>query len=511
MPALVLTVNQQKQAVIDLVGSINEDVRQLIFDNIDDIWCAAKRYNCIYPLTLLYAQREAIDFALAKLAPYVSEKRANSEGYRIAKGYTRHESDSSTHGRGQGYSCDWSNTGSFSVGKTDGDSWSRARNASDQSSQTFYYSHSWDRGRTRDDANSASSFSRSTVTARTNESEDFNESNSRSASRGTAGIHVSAPIFTSGVSGQSLTANLSIPTDPVVIPTPFGTISIAPGTFTNISVSTPSTPSPAQAAQCGIFEAPCPPTLGGGLPPIPTDIQADNLDLPFANVCNLANYSASSEATIQTTIPIPFIATITISGSWGGGVENRPRCMSSRSDAASTSWMRARTWMRGRVRGAGSSRSDAVGSRQNDAHTRANGAGSSSSFSRSVGDSYAITIAESHSGSDTNSHGESQATNLTNSQAESKGKGWHRTESDRKHLFDIRMYSDAFKALNDLRKRIEEQIHEALAAFSQLYTNQKVRDTSVKCAVNPHRFEVKPIVATSLCYSRRRHLCFVNN
>lgn len=167
--------------------------------------------------------------------------------------------------------------------------------------------------------------------------------------------------------------------------------------------------------------------------------------------------------------------------------------------------------MRGRVRGAGSSRSDSAGSRQNDAHTRANGAGSSSSFSRSVGDSYAITIAESHSGSDTNSHGESQATNLTNSNAASKGKGWHRTESDRKHMFDIRMYSDAFKALNDLRKRVEMQIQEALASFSQLYSNQKVRNTSVKCTVNPRRFEIKPIANTRLCYVPRRQPCFANN
>lgn len=510
MTAITLTVAQQKQAVIDLVGSVNDEVRQFLVNNIDDIWCAATRYNCIYPLTLLYAQREAIDFALAKLAPFVSEKRANNEGYRTTQGYTRHEASSGTVGRGQGYSCDWSNTNSFAVGKTDGDSWSRARSTNDQSSQTFYYSHTWDRGRTRDDANSASSYGRSATTARTNESEDFNESNSRSASRGTAGVHVSGPVFTSGVSGQSMTARLQIPSAPVTFGTPFGTISIPVGTFFDYSATTPPTPSPANAAQCAIFEAPCPATLGGGLPPIPTDIDADNLSLPFDFVCNLPNYSASSEATVQSTIGIPFIATLNISGTWGGGVENRPRCMSSRSDGSSTSWTRARTWMRGRIRGSGSSRSDSVGSRQNDAHTRANGAGSSSSFSRSVGDSYAITIAESHSGSDSNSHGESQATNLTNSSAKSQGKGWHRTESDRKHLFDIRMYSDAFKALNDLRKRVEMQIQEALATLSQLYAKKTVRTVSTKCVADPRRLDDKPIAKTRLCFDKAGRPCSVN-
>jgi len=481
------TVDQQKRAVILLVGSVNDQVKKLIEDNIDKIWCAALAYNCVYPLTVLYAQREAIDFALAMLVPFVNQKRGKTDGYRTAKGYTRHEAESKTTGRGQGYSCDWSNTASFAVGQTNGDSWSRARSASDHGSQTFFYSHSWDRGRIRDDASSASAYSRRSETARTNESEDFNESSSRTASRGTAGLQVPSPAFTSGVVGQSMTATLQIPTAPINIPTPFGPIVIDTGTFLNYSASTPATPDPTAGAACGTIGVPCPGTLGGGLPPIPTDVDADNLNFPLHPVCNLINYSASSEANVQLTIGIPFLAALTISGSWAAGVENRPRCMSGRTDAASTSYMRARTWMRGKIRGGGSSRSDSAGTRQNDAHTRASGAGSSSQFDRSVGDSYSITISESHSGSDTNSHGESQTTNLTNSRAQSQGTGWHRTESDRKHEFDIRMYSDAFDALNKLRVKIEEQIIESLAAMSQIYGRKKVRDTSVKCDIRPRQ------------------------
>jgi hypothetical protein len=174
--------------------------------------------------------------------------------------------------------------------------------------------------------------------------------------------------------------------------------------------------------------------------------------------------------------------------------------------------------MRGNVRGDGSSRSESQGTRQNDAHTRATGSSTSSNFARSVGDAYTISIGESHSGSDTNSHGESQSQDLGNSRSQSRGIGLHKTTSDREHEFDIRMYSDAFKALNDLRLKVVEQIEEVLNAIGrQLYTKGKVRDTRRKCDINVYQLgrgqaSVNEICCTPIKSARRiSKTCYVNS
>jgi hypothetical protein len=96
MTSCVLTVNEQKQAVIALVGGVNAEVRQLLLKYIDQIWCAALQHSCEYPLTFLYAQREAIDFALAKLAPLVNQKRGKTDAFRTAEGFTRSKAEAKT-------------------------------------------------------------------------------------------------------------------------------------------------------------------------------------------------------------------------------------------------------------------------------------------------------------------------------------------------------------------------------------------------------------------------------
>ena len=511
MSECVLTVDEQKKAVIALVGSVNAEVRALLLKYIDTIWCAAQQHSCEYPLTLLYAQREAIDFALAKLAPFVSQKRGKTDAFRTAEGMTRSNADARTTQRGSGFSCDWSNTGSFAVHQNNSDSWSIGRSATDSSAQSFYYSHSWDRGRSRDDAQSRSVYERNANTTRRTESQDFSTlvGNSEGSERTASTEGVPHAIL----DNESFPITIAIP--PFDIYIPIG------GLIREINL--PRGPD----VQVGQLKAryenvmPCEPS-GVGCPAAGDNgdlftcgiIQDDQVVSP--SVCNRRSYSTNSEVFTQVTIPVPFVGAFTFSGNWAKGYESRPRCGSSRSRSIGIGFSNSSVWMRGSVVGNGSSASDSAGTRQNDAHTRATGSSSSSNFSRSVGDAYTIAIGESHSGSDTNSHGESQSQDLGNSRSKSRGVGIHKTASDREHEFDIRMYSDAFKALNELRAKIVKQIEEALSVIGkQLYTNGKVRNVDKRCDINVYQLARGQASMNAICCTttrtRSRRLCYVNS
>ena len=483
MTTCALTVAEQKNAVIALVGGVNAEVRQLVAKYIDQIWCAALQHSCEYPLTFLYAQREAIDFALAKLVPLVNQKRGKTDAFRTAEGFTRSKAEAKTIQRGSGFSCDWSNTGSYASHQTNSDSWSIGRSASDSSAQSFYYSHTWDRGRVRDDAQSRSTYERTASNTRRTESQDVNvgDSNSTSAERtlGTNGV----PTIVLG--NQVIPIKVAIP--------PFDLVWNVGGLIQTITIQKgpevgPDVPIYYQTnlSSCGEQPVGCPLTISNS-DLVACGITDDNTPVDIS-VCSLSSYSANSELFAQITIPIPFLGSFTFAGTWARNYESRPRCGNSRSESRTVGFSSASTWMRGSVRGDGNSRSESLGTRQNDAHTRASGSSSSSNFARSVDDAYTISIGESHSGSDTNSHGESQSQDLGNSRSQSRGIGLHKTTSDREHEFDIRMYSDAFKALNDLRVKVVAQIEEVLNAIGkQLYTKGKVRNVSKKCDINVYQ------------------------
>jgi len=513
MTSCALTVNEQKQAVIALVGGVNAEVRQLLVKHIDQIWCAALQHSCEYPLTFLYAQREAIDFALAKLAPLVNQKRGKTDAFRTAEGFTRSKSEAKTTQRGSGFSCDWSNTGSYASHQNNSDSWTINRSASDSSAQSFYYSHTWDRGRVRDDAQSRSTYERRAGSTRRTESQDFSNSVTNSDSYERTNGMQSVPYIPLG--SQIIPVKVAIPPFDISWDTGtfLGTINLTRGPEVGPDVRVEFNQA---AAPCDRLSVSCPLTISN------SDLVACGItddDTPIdISICALQSYSANSELFSQITIPIPFLGSFTFAGTWAKNYESRPRCGRSTSIALSTGFSSAVTWMRGNVRGDGSSRSESQGTRQNDAHTRATGSSTSSSFARSVGDAYTISIGESHSGSDTNSHGESQSQDLGNSRSQSRGVGLHKTTSDREHEFDIRMYSDAFKALNDLRLKVVEQIEEVLNAIGrQLYTKGKVRDTQKKCDINVYQLGRGQVSDNAICCTPMRSArrisktCYVNS
>lgn len=516
----MLTLAQQKQSVIELVGAVGQEIRDLVQANIDDIWCVAINYGCTYPLTVLYAQREAIDFALAWLVPRVSQKRGDTDAFRTTEGKTRTTAQARSNSRGQGWSCDWSNTASFANNRTNGDSWSRHRSAADHQASTFYFSHSWDRSRRREDAASQSAYGRSSETARTNESQHYSEHSNRVASQSVGGIHLTAPFF-SNLPLSPLSVKIKLPPLDIVINTPFGPITVPAGSWINaplVDISPPFVG--AGVSVCAGAGVGCPTATLGVIPP-PSREDADNVSFGFPSFCLSPSYSASSEVSLNVAVPIPFVGSLSFSATWAAGAEQRPRCMASRTDAQSSSLSNARTWMRSKMRGGGSSQSDSIGTQQNDAHTRANGAGNSTGLARSVGQSYSIVVGESHSGSDTNSHGESQSTDLGNTRSQSRGKGYQITTSDKQHIFDIRKYSDMFTALNDLRAKIVAQIEESLQAMSQLYQRGKVRDARKIKPISPYALSMGMAAQNGLCEARCHtsriarqpiiHPCFANN
>jgi len=90
----------------------------------------------------------------------------------------------------------------------------------------------------------------------------------------------------------------------------------------------------------------------------------------------------------------------------------------------------------------------------------------------------------------------------------------HKTTSDREHEFDIRMYSDAFKALNDLRVKVVAQIEEALKAIGrQLYTKGKVRNVDKRCDISVRQLAYGQSSANEICCIPvyRRKPCYANS
>lgn len=331
MTSCALTVNEQKQAVIALVGGVNAEVRQLLVKHIDQIWCAALQHSCEYPLTFLYAQREAIDFALAKLAPLVNQKRGKTDAFRTAEGFTRSKSEAKTTQRGSGFSCDWSNTGSYASHQNNSDSWTINRSASDSSAQSFYYSHTWDRGRVRDDAQSRSTYERRAGSTRRTESQDFSNSTTNSDSYERTNGMQSVPYIPLG--SQTIPVKVAIPPFDISWDTGtfLGPINLTRGPEVGPDVTVHFN---AAAAPCDRLSVSCPLTISN------SDLVACGItddDTPIdISICALQSYSANSELFSQITIPIPFLGSFTFAGTWAKNYESRPRCGRSTSVAVST-------------------------------------------------------------------------------------------------------------------------------------------------------------------------------
>lgn len=495
----------QKQAIVGMVGAVDAEVRALIERNIDDIWCAAIRYSCEPTLTFLYAQKEAIDFALMWVAPKISTKKGQSEGYRVSQGAARAKSNSRLDGASQGWTCDWSNTGSYSSHQTNGDSWTRARSETDGESYSFFYSHTWARGQSRSDEQSRADSVRQSNTVRLNEGRSDGGSISFGHSTEDAGNYVPSPfpdpIFqyepavSIGICLDPLFNPLSNCNNPIPNPPLNLTLSgkIVEADFVQPFLETPRGCHPTRVG-CTVL----PNEIECGQIPSEYDTLFENF--PRMPLCERENYSASSEVNVNVYIPIPLVGSLSIGGTWATTLESKPRCAQSRASGFSDSESLSTVYMRARAEGRTQARSDGFGFRRNDAHVRAEGNAEGYTNARSATLSAAVTRSETHTGSDTNSHGESQSTSNTETESRSRNTSWQKTMSDRMHQFNIYKYSDIFKALHGLRERVTNQIQQALGAFKVgQFVTGKVRDVSVKRYVPPQTLRLGNSRFTTIC------------
>ncbi|MDW8293242.1 MAG: hypothetical protein RML84_09155 [Anaerolineae bacterium] len=460
----MIGVAEQKEAIVQMIGAVSPEVGAIVAQNIDDIWQAALRHSCTGLLAFLYAQREALDFALAWLAPRVSAKRGFGDAIRVAQGALRSRSESAVEGASQGWSCDWSNTSSYSAHKTDGDGFTRALSESDAESFVFFRSAGYDRSVSRNDAHARSDASRQSNTVRTSESASSSDTVGWGYNAETAGFYLHLPYPTEQWNYQ---LNLSISVPPTDIN--LGAITIPAGVF-QINVPIASLPPLGPSdARCTVMPAPCPPVLE--LQDLEcrvmSDEDAQQHAYEFAPICNRINMQTSAEVALTVTVPIPMIGSFTIGASWLSSYEQRPRCAASRATTQSSAASVGAQYMRAAAVGSAVSRSESRGFRRNDARQSGEGDSASESQSRSATVSRAVTEAESHSGSDTASHGESQSTSRTDSRSQARSRSWQKTESDRTHEFDIQKLSDAFTALKELRVRVEQQIMQVKGIFKK--------------------------------------------
>lgn len=500
----------QKQAVISMVGAVNAEIRQALERNIDYIWCAAAKLNCNPTLTFLYAQKEAVDFALLWLAPKVSSKKGFGESYRVSQGAARARADSRLDGASQGWSCDWSNTGSFAVHQTNGDSWTRARSESDSESYSFFSSHTWARGRSRSDEHSRAESVRQSTTTRLNEGESRGALLSFGHTTEESGDYVSTPVVDEVFQHDPI-IRIGVCKDPFLAPEsscPPGNWFVGPF---DLQFSGPIRPSPPDLPE-GFFQTPfgCFPTLVTcsrvptqtecGEPPDERDALFENF--PRMPMCLRRNYSSSAEVQFQIYIPIPALGSFSLGGTWGTSLEQKPRCAQSRASAFTESESLATVYMRSRASGRTEARSDGFGFRQNDSHVRGRGDAEGYSNARSATISGSVSRSETHSGSNTDSHGESQSSSNTESETRARNFSWQKTTSDRIHQFDIQKYSDAFVALHALRERIWKQIEQTRDIFkSTQFANAKVRDTEVDRRIQPQSFARGQTRFTRVCVS----------
>lgn len=511
-----LTLEAQKRAVVSIVGAVNEDVRALIARNIDAIWSAAQQRTCFPSLLFLYAQREAIDFALMYLAPLISTKKGIGDAYRVSEGAARGRGQSRVDGASQGWSCDWANTSSFNVHRSDGDAFTRARSQSNAENNARFESHTWSRGQSRTESNSRSQSERQSNTVRTSESRSRSESFTLGRSRETSGVYLPTP-YVDPIHQWQKTIDIGICGDPLFYPDRNGCnswygfsvslgdpVELWRGDFPIGYVNSECPAVPVRCVPISIVrdsESKC-------NPPSAEDLFSEAWFSGPA-LCNWLNFAAHIDQSITVYVPTP-IGVFSLSGAWTSGIESRPRCYKSRQETRSDSRSVSASFMRAVSTGNARSYTETIGFRRNDAHTRAQGNSRGSSLAVSATQSSNVHFAETHSGSNTNSHGESQSSSRMETQSSTRSTSWQKTESTRLHRFDIFKYSDAFKALHDLRQRIDAQIeHIKRVLKTTMFTKSRVRDVSVKHTYNPawaHRGFTRSAPACLPVFVRSAHV-----
>ena len=455
----MLTVAARRAAVVQMVGAVAPEVRSLIERNIDAIWSVACRYACYEPLTTLYAQREALDLALAYFAPLVSRKDGSGSGERVSLGRSHAESVGRADGSSQNWSCDWSNTSSYAVHRTDGDGYTRARSATDGETFAYFRQQSWDRSQTQQVSNSRADSRRRSATTRANEQRSAGDGQMDGFSTEGHGRYVYTPTPEARIQHpyQVSILDINIPlADP--IPTPDDLPSgihceRGPQAVGCLSLVRPELDSDVQ------YVAPsCPLVLTEN-----EVIQRRMFSLP--PIANIPNYSVSAEHNVQLYIPIPAVGVVNIGFIWQSSTEQRPRWSTSRTIGDSSSTSQGLSFMRAFSSASSESTSEVRGQRQNDAHTRARGDSTSRNDSRSASLGRQLTFSEVHTGSSTDAHGQGQASTVSESERTSKSIAWQRNVGQRTHQFELQRYSDAFEALSNLRRRIAEQIERLKLIF----------------------------------------------
>lgn len=464
---ITLTVEQKKAAIVEMLRAISPEVHELVAANIHAIWQAALRHNCTPPLDFLYAQREAVDFALAWLSTRVSNKRGFMDAMRTSIGRSRATSQSSTDGVMQGESCDWANTSGYTTYQNNADGFTRSRSQNDSNSYTYYQQQSWDRSRTRQDAQSRSDAVRQATATRVREEVSSAGTRARGYSRDQSGNYVQNPLPPQW--DYSLNVPIVIPPVDINIPTPFGPITIPEAGLVNFSIPIRNEP------PIGNADAICPPLRAIRCQPLfspdeceirlPSDDEVDAGDFDEPAMLSRPNVQAQVDVTMSVTLPIPAVGSLTISAQFQSGIEQRPKSSISRSYSRSMSSARGQTFARARSEGRSDSLAESRGSRVSDIHSR--GAGQSQSQS----DALSASVARNQSQSDmaqenkSDSYGSSQQASETRSSSASESNSWQRTESNRTSVMEMRKYSDAFNALNELRARIVQQIEMAKRTF----------------------------------------------
>ncbi|MFN4294613.1 MAG: hypothetical protein ACK4JD_10820 [Thermoflexales bacterium] len=463
----------RQAGVVQMVGAVSPEVRELIQRNIQAIWVAACRYSCQEPLTTLYAQREALDLALAYLAPLVNDKRGVGSSERVSLGRSRAEREGRADGSSQNWSCDWSNTGSYAVHQTNGDGYTRARSATDGETFAYFRTQSWDRGRTQQASNSRSDASKRATTTRANEQRSAGDGQMDGYSTEGHGQYRYSP-----VPSPSIQHDYSINLLPDEITLPGGiTIGLTP---INVSLSGPL-PQPGDLPSGIHCDGPYDFTgclrrvepiedldLTPICPRVLTELEVLRRRINALPVIGVfPNFAASAEFNIQLSIPIPGAGSFNLSYVFQSGAEQRPRWATGRNVGEATSTSQGLTFLRSFSSAGSQSVAETRGFRENDAHMRGRGDSSARNDSRSASLGRQLTVSEVHTGSNTDAHGQAQASSVSESESKANSLAWQRTVSERMHRFDIQKYSDAFDALSKLRARVEAQIERIKGIFKK--------------------------------------------
>ncbi len=496
-----LTVAEKSKIVLDLVGAVSDEVNTLLAQHMEQIICEGAAMGCSYPFDLLYSQLAAIDLALAWMARKVDTKRGYGESLRKQLSQARGSSVTVAHSESQGWTCDWADSSSYNTYQNNSDSYSRFTETRD--GQTWRYSRtvSWDRGRSDGWRNAFDRRQGQDVDFRQSEGDSTDVERSVMHSVEGAGSQIQnpyheirepiqTPILGSVQQWLRDRAN-EVRSDPVFsfLANIFDGLANLLGDQ-NLDVNDLS-------RGCGITpitgcyslneidrEYLCHfPVLRDGYP-LTFDPGPDYFATVLYNPNLYRNYSAYTDASYTITIPL-IIAALSFTVQSSSGSESVPRSGRNYQFNWESGDAYSRTERSANSIDESVSEDRARSDYQKDAHSRGESRGYSLQTAFSQSRSYAVNFSESRSGSDSASHSEGQSSSYGDSQSQSKSDMVALTRQMRDHEFDIRKWSQAFDALQQLRKQIVSQIEEAYASLaSNLFKRGKVRKNE-RCIPDP--------------------------